>query len=112
VDWCASTRKPARVPASPAASSTASGPVPRTMAASPTDTRPATPATANTSPGPATVSRTPVAALEATRLALSIQPVRALTAVSSSALWTNPGTRGVCAGLVVATAAEATTAPA
>jgi hypothetical protein len=53
-----------------------------------------------------------VAALEATRLALSIQPVRALTAVSSSALWTNPGTRGVCAGLVVATAAEATTAPA
>jgi hypothetical protein len=53
-----------------------------------------------------------VAALEATRLALSIQPVRALAAVSSSASRTNPGTRAVCAGLVVATAAEATTAPA
>jgi hypothetical protein len=82
------------------------------VAASPTDTTPATPATANTNPGPATASSSPVAALEATRLALSIQPVRALAAVSSSASRTNPGTRAVWAGLVVATAAEATTAPA
>jgi hypothetical protein len=95
----------------PAASSTASAPIPRTVAANPADTKPATPATANTKPGPATVSRTPVAALEATTLALSIQPVKALAAVSSSALYTNPGTSGVCAGLVVATAADATTAP-
>jgi hypothetical protein len=36
--------------------------------------------------------------------------VRALAAVSSSAFRTNAGTSGVCAGLVVATAAEATTA--
>jgi len=53
-----------------------------------------------------------VAALAATTLALSIQPVRALAAVSSSAFRTRAGTSGVWAGLVVATAAEATTAPA
>ena len=53
-----------------------------------------------------------MAALEATTLTLSIQPVRALAAVSSSALCTNPGTTTACAGLVVATAADATTAPA
>jgi hypothetical protein len=57
-------------------------------------------------------SSNPATALEATTPALSTQPVRALAAVSSSGPRTRAGTTAVWAGLVVATAAEATTAPA
>ena len=108
----ASARKPPRASSSAPAPSGATGLTPLTRATRSADPNATNAITANTASTPETVSSTPAIMLATRTPPFSTQLETTLVAVSSSADRAREGTITACAGRVMVTAVDATTAPA